>query len=61
VFNLNTLVIGLNSLFDSPNPNDPLNQKAGQIMRENPNEFNVIVRRTLHGIHYAGRTYPSFI
>jgi ubiquitin-conjugating enzyme E2 M len=25
VFNLNTIIIGLNTLFDEPNPTDPLN------------------------------------
>ncbi len=61
VFNLNTIIIGLNTLFDEPNPTDPLNQEAGELMRENYNQFKVIVRKTLQGYSYNQKQFKRFI
>ena len=51
VFNINTITIGLNSLFTDPNPNDPLNKEAGELMKDNAKEFK-------HGAT-AGSTTPT--
>ena len=47
MYNIFSIVTGLNSLFDEPNPNDPLNVEAGEMMRNNFNEFKNVVRGSL--------------
>jgi ubiquitin-protein ligase len=47
MYNLFSIVAGLNSLFDMPNPNDPLNVPAGEMMRNELAQFKTIVRKSL--------------
>ncbi len=61
IFNLFSIVAGLNSLFDSPKPNDPLNVPAGQLMRESPSQFKNVVRRSLQGQSYQQEVFPRFL
>jgi ubiquitin-conjugating enzyme E2 M len=58
---INAVILGLNFLFLEPNPNDPLNQEAAQLMRENPSRFADIVYRSLRGQTVNGETYPRLL
>jgi len=37
MFTVTTIAFGLNELFESPNPKDPLNRDAGIMMENDPN------------------------
>ena len=39
VLGINAVILGLIFLFIEPNPNDPLNHEAAQLMRDNPAKF----------------------
>ncbi|GAB2262933.1 hypothetical protein Droror1_Dr00003930 [Drosera rotundifolia] len=55
VFNINTLIYGLYHLFTQPNHEDPLNQEAATVLRDNPKMFESNVRRAMAG-GYVGQT-----
>ena len=44
-----------------PNPNDPINLSAAEIMRTDPLDFEKYVKLTLKGGLYEGVTYQTFI
>jgi len=58
---INAVILGLNFLFLEPNPNDPLNQEAAQLMRDNPDRFSDNVRRSLRGQALNGESYPKLL
>lgn len=58
---LNSVVYGIISLFYEPNPNDPLNKDAAELLRRSPEEFKKIVERTLRGISFNGESFPKLI
>ena len=39
VLGINAVILGLIFLFIEPNPNDPLNHEAAEVMRSNRNKF----------------------
>lgn len=57
VLSLNSVLLGLNFLFSEPNPNDPLNKDAANMLVKNPQVFvrNVLLAMRGHmidGVHY---------
>ncbi|KAK3033850.1 hypothetical protein RJ639_034268 [Escallonia herrerae] len=56
VLNINTIVYGLYHLFTAPNPEDPLNHDAAEMLRNNPNKFESNVKHAMSG-GYVGNTY----
>ena len=58
---VNACILGLIFLFIEPNPNDPLNQKAAQDLRERPEAFINDVQTSLKGGTVNGKKYPKFI
>jgi ubiquitin-conjugating enzyme E2 M len=44
-----------------PNPNDPLNHEAAELMRTNIYSFNENVRKTVRGGYVAGQKFPKLI
>ena len=54
-------ITGVYILFEEPNPNDPLNQEAAQLMRENLAQFKENVKKTLKGGYHFGQNFPRFI
>ncbi|KAK1292250.1 NEDD8-conjugating enzyme Ubc12 [Acorus calamus] len=56
VLNINTIVYGLNLLFTQPNDEDPLNQDAAAVLRDNPKLFETNVRRAMAG-GYVGQFF----
>ncbi|CAG9321562.1 unnamed protein product [Blepharisma stoltei] len=58
---ISAVILGLNFLFLEPNPNDPLNQQAAELMRNNIERFNDNVRRSLRGGAVDGEQYPRLL
>ena len=61
VLGINTVILGLIFLFIEPNPNDPLNLSAAEIMRTKPLDFENNVKKTLKGGVFEGVHYQKFI
>jgi len=47
------------TLFLEPNPDDPLNKEAAQLMIERPSEFQRNVDQSLRGTYLLGRQFPK--
>jgi ubiquitin-conjugating enzyme E2 M len=61
VLSISSVVYGLLYLFLEPNPNDPLNHEAAQVLRQNAGEFGRIVQRTLRGGSVGSETFPRLL
>ena len=61
IIGFDNIILGLNLLFIEPNPEDPLNLEAAQVMRENRSLFNENVRRSLRGARVGGETFPKLV
>lgn len=61
VLDINAVIYGLIVLFVQPNPDDPLNKEAAQILRTNARQFEQNVERSLKGLSVAGETFPPAI
>jgi len=59
VLNLGSVLFGLVTLFLEPNPDDPLNKEAAQLMIDRPTEFESNVKRTLQGGYFMNRQFPK--
>jgi len=57
VLNINAVIYGLILLLDAPNPNDPLNHQAAEILRTNPNKFRSNVEKSLRGYSVDGQYF----
>merc|ERR1712096_138888 len=57
VLSINSIVHGLSFLFDDPNPDDPLNKDAAEMLATNPNQFERNVRMALQGGRIGNETY----
>lgn len=56
VLTINSIIYGLQYLFLEPNPEDPLNKEAAEVLQTNRRLFEQNVRRSLQG-GYVGATY----
>jgi len=56
VLTINAIVYGIQYLFLEPNPDDPLNKDAAEVLRQNRRLFEQNVARTMRG-GYIGSTY----
>lgn len=45
VLSINSVVYGLDFLFLDPNPEDPLNKEAAAMLRDQPRQFEQVVRQ----------------
>ena len=61
VLGLNAVILGLIFLFIEPNPDDPLNHEAAQLMRTSLQQFKDKIRKTLGGGSHDGAVFPKFI
>jgi len=59
VLNLGSVLFGLMTLFLEPNPDDPLNKEAAQLMIDRPSEFQRNVEQSLRGQYVLGRQFPK--
>ena len=58
--NMAAVAAGVYYLFYDPNPKDPLNHEAAEIMRDNMDKFIENVKKTLKGGKYFDETFPKF-
>uniref|UniRef100_A0A3Q1GJ70 NEDD8-conjugating enzyme UBC12 n=2 Tax=Pomacentridae TaxID=30863 RepID=A0A3Q1GJ70_9TELE len=56
VLTINSIIYGLQYLFLEPNPEDPLNKEAAEVLQTNRRLFEQNVHRSLRG-GYIGSTY----
>ncbi len=61
VLGINTVILGLIFLFIEPNPNDPLNKEAAELMRSNEAAFKDKVKRSLKGGIIDGVNFPKLV
>ena len=61
ILTVNAVILGLIFLFIEPNPDDPLNHEAAELMRNDFSEFESAVLKTLKGEVYDSIQYPKFI
>ena len=61
VLGMNTVILGLIFLFIEPNPDDPLNHEAAQLMRTNEYAFREKVTKSMRGGNIDGAVFPKFI
>jgi len=59
VLNIGSVLFGLMTLFLEPNPDDPLNKEAAQLMIDKPSEFQRNVDQSLRGNYVCGRQFPK--
>jgi len=58
VLSISSVIFGLQFLFLEPNPDDPLNTDAADLLKKNRIEYEQNVYRSLHGGTVNGITYP---
>ncbi|PSC76337.1 NEDD8-conjugating enzyme Ubc12 [Micractinium conductrix] len=59
VLTITAVVYGLNFLFLAPNPDDPLNKEAAQMMAQSPGQFERLVSQSItRGCSIAGEYFP---
>lgn len=61
VLDINSVIEGLLYLFYDPNPNDPLNQDAAELLRRDQRQFGLLVQRTLKGGILKGETFQRLV
>ncbi|GAM18723.1 hypothetical protein SAMD00019534_018980 [Acytostelium subglobosum LB1] len=61
VLNIGTVIFGLMTLFLEPNPDDPLNKEAAQLMIDNNKSFEANVRSSLRGGYISNRQFPKLL
>ena len=44
-----------------PNPDDPLNHEAAEVLRDNPRQFEMIVRKSMAGGNVGGNQFTRCI
>lgn len=58
VLSINSIIYGLQFLFLDPNPDDPLNHEAAEVLRSNPRQFEYNVKRSMAGGYIDGHMFP---
>jgi len=61
VLSLGSVIFGLMTLFLEPNPDDPLNKEAAQLMVDRPLEFQKNVKESLRGGTVCGRKFSKLL
>lgn len=61
VLSLNSVLLGLNFLFLEPNPNDPLNKDAANMLVKNNPVFTRNVRLAMKGLYFDGEQYDRVV
>jgi len=61
VLNLGAVIFGVLTLFLEPNPDDPLNKEAAQLMIDNRSQFDKNVKQALQGGYVANRQFPKLL
>lgn len=54
---INAVIYGLIYLFYEPNPDDPLNHEAADMLRTDKTNFERVVAQTLRGMPWGGAEF----
>jgi len=57
-YSIQIVLFGILFLFTHPNPNDPLNNEAAKVMREDKDRFKRNVRNAMKGQNVDGDSFP---
>lgn len=58
VLSISSVIYGLLFLFLEPNAEDPLNADAAAVLRDDPRQFALNVRRSMQGGYVGGTHFP---
>eukprot|EP00164_Ancoracysta_twista_P001254 GFYU01001646.1.p1 GENE.GFYU01001646.1~~GFYU01001646.1.p1 ORF type:complete len:191 (-),score=43.21 GFYU01001646.1:581-1120(-) len=61
VLSINSVIYGLQFLFLEPNPSDPLNKDAAQLLKENASSFSQNVQRAMKGGSVGGVSFDKVV
>jgi len=61
VLSISSVLFGLQYLFLDPNPDDPLNKEAADVLRNNPRQFDQHVRLSVQGGYVGNTHFPPAI
>jgi len=61
VQDISSVIYGLLHLFLEPNPTDPLNHEAAEVLRNSKSDFNRLVQRTLRGCSLGGENFQRLV
>ncbi|KAH7423908.1 hypothetical protein KP509_12G080300 [Ceratopteris richardii] len=61
VLSINSIIYGLQYLFLDPNPDDPLNQEAADVLKDHPKQFEASVKRSMAGGYINAHYFPRCI
>lgn len=61
VLTLNAIIYGLQYLFLEPNPEDPLNKEAAEVLSTNRRTFEMNVRRAMGGGNVGNLTFERVL
>jgi len=61
VLDINAVIYGLIYLFYEPNPDDPLNHEAAELLRRDKSQFKRLVSRTLRGGILDGEQFERMV
>jgi len=61
ILDVNAVIYGLLHLFAEPNPGDPLNKEAAELLRADAAQFGRMVAKTLRGGAFMGHTFSKLV
>jgi len=61
VLSISAIIYGLQFLFLDPNPDDPLNKEAAEVLRTDPKQFAINVRRSMQGGYVGGVSFAPCV
>lgn len=61
VLSINSIIDGLHVLLSEPNPDDPLNHEAAEVLKDNPKQFESNVKRSMAGGYVNGQYFTRCI
>jgi len=61
IFGITNILMGLMTLFIEPNPDDPLNHEAANVMIKDEKKFKQNVDDSLRGGYVDGRQYEKLL
>jgi ubiquitin-conjugating enzyme E2 M len=60
-YSINTVIINLQTIFEFPYPDDPLNKGAAALLRTDESKFATVIKHILSGNSYDGESFPKLI
>jgi len=61
VLTIQAVVFGMQYLFLEPNPDDPLNKEAAEVLKNNRTQFEQYVQKSMRGGYVGGETFDNVL